>query len=254
MTVDLVPIQGSLDSLKSQVKGSKLVIPSISIGNVPQLSADLFIHNLQTKLVAQLDSTYLYPFASPVDYVDNGKQVDHDVGVSTALELYYNEELNLSIIQQRSPILSDYSQNFLDYLVSVVTELEFNEVLLLDSNDHALKTDLNYSDPIELYSNDLNERFKSLNVSNTSNLDKAKELFTPFVSNLIHNLNNTTTITALLIYVYEGDNFYDAELFTKKALDVLNISIPSNFQKPKSWGGVYGDRPIPTGYEEGLFG
>jgi len=258
MVSSIYPIQkeSTADSIKDQLRGSSLIIPSISIGNVPQLVVDLLIHNLDLKLIARLDSLFLYPFASPVDYVD-GKQSNVKPGsISTALELYYNEELKLSVIQQRSPILPDYTQNFLDYLLSLVKDIGFNKVILLDSNDEALKGDINFGKPLELYSNELEERFKSLKVSNTSDLDKVKESFTPLINALVNETNKIKEVTlqALLMYVYEGDNFFDAQIFVKEVLNLLAIDQPKTFAQPISWEGVYGDRPIPTNFEEGMFG
>lgn len=246
----------SVDSLKAQLKGSRLVIPSVSIGNVPQLAVDLLIHNLDLKLVATLDSLFLYPFASPVDYVEEKDDKPVPGAVSTALELYHNKDLNLSVIQQRSPILSGYTQNFLDYLVTIVNEFGFGKVVLLDSNDFALKEDINFEKPLELYSNELTERFKSLKVSNTNDLDKVKDSFTAFTNALVTEINKVKDVTlqALLMYVYEGDNFFDAQVVAKEVVDLLDVKQPKQLVKPKSWEGVYGDRPIPRSLEDGLFG
>lgn len=258
MTASIYPVtsEQTLDSLRHQLKGSKLVVPAISIGNVPQLSVDLLIHNLQLKLVARLDTLFLYPFAAPVDSAGDDKKVVKDGSASTALELYYNEELKLSVIQQRSPIIPDYSQNFLDYLVTVIKELGFGKVLILDSNDYGLKGDVDFEKPLELFSNELEERFKSLKVSNTNDLDKVKESFTTFTNALVTEINKIKEVTlqALLMYVYEGDNFFDAQVVTKEVFDLLKIAQPKHLIKPKSWEGAYGDRPIPTNFEEGLFG
>lgn len=258
MTVSIYPVSNgaSIGDLKAQMNGSKLVVPAISIGNVPQLSVDLLIHNLNLKLVARLDSLFLYPFAAPVDYVQGREETRSKDSISTGLELYYNEELKLAVIQQRSPIIPEYSQNFLDYLLGVIQELSFGRVLVLDSNDYALKGDLDFERPLELYSNELEERFKSLKVSKTNDLGKVKDSFTTFTNALVEELNKLKNVTlqALLIYVYEGDNFYDAQVVAKEAFDLLEIEQPKELVKPKSWEGAYGDRPIPTHFEEGLFG
>jgi proteasome chaperone 2 len=52
-----------------------LIIPSVSCGNIPQLTVDLLIHSLDFSLVSRLDDSYLHPFASPVDHVE-GQQVE----------------------------------------------------------------------------------------------------------------------------------------------------------------------------------
>jgi proteasome assembly chaperone 2 len=44
-----------------QFKGSTLLIPSVSLGNVPQLTCDLLITTLKLPLVGYLHSPYIYP-------------------------------------------------------------------------------------------------------------------------------------------------------------------------------------------------
>jgi len=44
-----------------EFKGSTLLIPSVSIGNVPQLTCDLLIATLKLPLVGYLHSSYIYP-------------------------------------------------------------------------------------------------------------------------------------------------------------------------------------------------
>lgn len=46
-----------------EFKGSTLVIPSVSIGNVPQLAVDLIIATLNVPLVGYMTSPYLVPCA-----------------------------------------------------------------------------------------------------------------------------------------------------------------------------------------------
>ncbi|KAH3678469.1 hypothetical protein WICMUC_001486 [Wickerhamomyces mucosus] len=252
----------SEESIISKLKGSRLVLPTISIGNVPQLSTDLLVYNFNLIPIGRLNSQFLYPFASPQDYViDNVNSTTNNT--TTALDLYFNESLNLTIIQQRSPILPGYHQNFINYIVQLINNIGFESLLILDSNESALQTDVNYNRPLELYSNDLNERFKSLRVTNINDLKKSKHSFTKFTNKLVESIQNNSTIdnfivSSLVIFVYEGDNTIDAQVLTKEAIDLLEISQPSSssqyWKVPKSWSGVYGDRPLPKSLEEGLFG
>lgn len=55
------------DSAVPEFKGSTLVLPSISIGNVPQLAIDLLITTLTVPLVGYLTSPYLVPCAGTVE-------------------------------------------------------------------------------------------------------------------------------------------------------------------------------------------
>lgn len=68
--------------IESTLKDSILIVPAVSAGNVPQLTADLLIYTLGLKLVGRLDDTYVYPFIGPRD----GPEGSDLSGISTALE------------------------------------------------------------------------------------------------------------------------------------------------------------------------
>lgn len=55
-------------------------------------------------------------------------------------------------------------------------------------------------------------------------------------------------------YVYEGDNFNDAELFANKLAQILNLGTNITWVRPVSWLGVYGDKPVANATEDGLYG
>src|SRR5579859_7951884 len=50
-----------------EFKSSTLILPSISIGNVPQLAIDLLITTLKLPLVGYLTSPYLLPCAGTLE-------------------------------------------------------------------------------------------------------------------------------------------------------------------------------------------
>lgn len=61
---------------------SILVVPAVSAGNVPQLTADLLIYSLGLELVGRLSDQYLYPFAGPRDAPEGVESS----GISTPIE------------------------------------------------------------------------------------------------------------------------------------------------------------------------
>ncbi|ODQ81841.1 hypothetical protein BABINDRAFT_160072 [Babjeviella inositovora NRRL Y-12698] len=257
-----------------------LIIPTVAIGNVPQLATDLLIHTYLFQKVRVLSGRYLYPFASPRD--TTGAAAD---GVSYSLELYYCKTLNVATIQQRSPVLSGHLGNFVKEVILPLIESEkFARVVILDSSDAGLlmrdtpwdeyfgaraPEDAQTPSTFELYETEINlsltARLGGLKLhSDELSLEEEKlqhsSLYTRFVMRGLRELSALGTdashvlkVTALLTYVYEGDNFRDAEALASKVVDVLQLE-SAQWLKPVSWEGVYGQRTIPDSMEEGIFG
>lgn len=202
-----------------------LVVPCVLIGNIPQLAVDLLICNFEFKRVKALDDEYLYPFFSPMDSNDENQY-------TTALELYHSEKYGFSLIQQRSPILPNFTKKFGEYLNTVAAQ--FDLVIVLDSGDLGV----HQGEPIEVFT-PLNKSIESLSIEDTS----------PAPS-IIKYLENPKVIK---IYAYEGDNFNDAKILAGKVIQDLQQPIP-HWITPVSWKGVYGDKPTPILMEEGIYG
>lgn len=134
MSFHSVQGENPIDAL-NKLQNSTLVLPLVTIGNIPQLAVDLLIHNYDLKLVGRLDDTYVYPFISPQDYVGDERKA----GFSTALEVYHSETLKLTVLQQRSPILPGFTKVFYEELIiPFVATAEFSAVYLLNSSDLSL--------------------------------------------------------------------------------------------------------------------
>ena len=65
-----------------EFKGSTLIIPSVSIGNVPQLAVDLLIATLKVPLVGYMSSPYLVPCAGTRE----GSSLFGQAGIACPLE------------------------------------------------------------------------------------------------------------------------------------------------------------------------
>lgn len=129
-----------------------LLFPLISTGNVPQLTIDLILHSLAPEFTFQkhLNDDYLYPFLGPLDYSNENDtsiySIDHDDNTagnhgkmakktfSNAIELFANKDKSVYIIQQRTPIINDYVNNFIvEVLIPLVKEYNFTNITILDS-------------------------------------------------------------------------------------------------------------------------
>lgn len=238
----------------SVIKGSTLIIPSVSVGNVPQLCSDLLLHNLDFESIGSLDTKYLYPFISPIDYLESPKY-----GISTGLEIYYSKKNNITLIQQRSPIISNFTKVFVDNVITpFIEKYEFKDFLLLDSGDCGLQEKVPVS-TIETYTNEdiLSRSLESLKLSeNVLSLNDTNYTHSKYIKYLIDKLTSkgSTNINVLMIYVYEGENFYEATMLANKVISKLNIEEIKDWVKPISWKGVYGDKKAPTAMEEGIYG
>lgn len=232
-----------------------LIIPSVSIGNVPQLATDLLIQTFDFTRIAHLKDQYLYPFASPIDYsVSQGPQP----GISTALELYYSEKHKLTLVQQRSPIIPTFAKKFVqDVMVPFINDMDFKEILLLDSGDSGLKENI-VPDYIETYTNEdlLSKSMESLKLSdNVMSLNDVVYGHSPYFKYFISELTGKLSLNVLVIFVYEGQNFYEANVLANKVATKLELTLPeTSWITPISWQGVYGDKPVPTSMEEGIYG
>jgi len=244
----------------SDLEDSTLIIPSISIGNIPQLANDLLIHSLSFIKIGNLNHTYLYPFASPIDTLND---VGQKKGISTAAEVYHNKELKLTIIQQRSPIIPGCTKTYVNEIIlPFIKETKMVKFLILDSSDAGLVENLSPG-TIEFYTNEdlLNKSLETLKIG----LGEAIQLkdddysHSSYIRSLVTYLQSGDVssdfeVNVLVSYVYEGDNFLDGEHLANKTIEVLNLSPIDNWIRPRSWLGVYGDRQVPNAMEEGLFG
>lgn len=266
MSIDIRPFERVVEHKTTDIEGSTLIIPSISIGNVPQLAIDLLIHTYNFVKIGNLDSIYLYPFSSPIDTAPDPEIVERTKGVSGALEVYYNDKLKVSIIQQRSPILPSFTSTYInEVIIPFLAGGKFSEVLILDSSDAGLLEDFQPG-KIQVYTNEdlLNNSLGSLNILKKDAIQLSSKysydhsVYAGLLIKALDELNlkseSSIDLNVLVAYVYEGDNFQDGEILANKVNSILDLEQITSWIKPLSWLGAYGDKPVPNAMEEGLFG
>ena len=251
-----------------------LLLPLVSTGNVPQLTIDLMLHSLASEFqfIRALDGVFLHPFLGPLDHsLDQDKPIlyksklDSGSKFSTALELFYNEEKNFYIIQQRTPIIQGYMNNFIkETILPLIMEFKIENVIVLDSfgvldelNLEGRNFNSNKSNGFcslgSCNINSINELTRNFNTSlnvNTNNGnnhsnnevdwfkftgDSVQQEISPkqdifkFAYHLINsNLTTGSTLNEikyLTCFVHEGDNSMDAKMFTEWILRLLNLSL-----------------------------
>ncbi|PAA61264.1 hypothetical protein BOX15_Mlig003375g1, partial [Macrostomum lignano] len=100
------------------------VLPSVSVGNVGQLAADLIISSGRLYSVGYWHSASLTPVCGPGPF--GGPPC-------TAAELWESEQRRIVVLQLRSPVLACRRRRFLDEACSLIAECGFARVLLLAS-------------------------------------------------------------------------------------------------------------------------
>ncbi|KAG1142440.1 hypothetical protein G6F37_008342 [Rhizopus arrhizus] len=114
-----------------QLKGSILILPMVSIGNVPQLTADLFIHTFSLDRVGFLDTDTVTPVSS--------LREDSQLGATVPIEVYQSRDRQWTCIQQRSPTIKGKRKSYVDELVQFASH--FDRVVLLTSMDASSRLD-----------------------------------------------------------------------------------------------------------------
>lgn len=242
-----------------KITGSVLVIPVVSIGNIPQLATDLLLHNFGFCKVGTLLDMFLYPYISSVDHLELQTPPS---GVLFALEVYYNEKHNVTLVQQRSPIILGMTKAHVEQVLRPFKEMaQFSGVLILDLADAGLEEQIA---PIRLFSNgsvdlllgqlDILKSEASplplqLGIESLEKLPRSLEIST---RKYVEEFSSAPT-KVVVSYVYEGDNSYDALNMASLVAQMLKLG-ETKWEKPVSWFGVYGDRPVPNALEEGLYG
>lgn len=247
----MIPEEGFL---LSALEDSVLIIPAISVGNIPQLTADLLLHTFDFQKVATLEDEYLFPFASPVDHVVTKKAPS---GLSFAIEVYYSIEHHVTLIQQRSPIIPGFNETHVsEVIVPFIEASNPQHVIVLDSANSALVEGALQGD-VRVHTNEdlLSESFLSLLIDKSSvrPISEAEVHFSDHTKALEKSVKAISNLVVLETFVYEGDNFYDARTLALKVVEMLNLP-PKVFETPASWLGVYGDKEVPLAMEEGLYG
>ncbi|CAG7846171.1 Proteasome assembly chaperone 2 {ECO:0000256/PIRNR:PIRNR010044} [Serendipita indica DSM 11827] len=245
-----------------------LILPSISKGNVPQLACDLLIASLGLQHVGSLDPKYLVPVV--------GGRERGERGISTPLELFSSNDSPVAIVQQRSPVLKAYKEEFVKELVDWIQKFSFKSVVVLAGMDTTNRSDAQMQSPsyylippsTSSLPDQLSERLSILPAYEAppvplylqkpdSNSAQPKEdggvpvipgggLARRILSSL--STANIPTL-AILQFVMEGDNRGDAGMMVAVLNRVLDLDLQA-IKEPGSWkNGLFG-----SNHDGSLFG
>lgn len=140
-------------------KGTTLILPSVSIGNVPQLTTDLLLSTLKLDRVGCIEDENVIPVLGPADRPHNETSTSSSASTATfagtgtgvaaaggllslAVEVFQSKDGKWTLIQQRSPTVSHRSHHYTDNLLQFIRDSEFDQVVLLASADGARRIDI----------------------------------------------------------------------------------------------------------------
>ncbi|KIY44426.1 hypothetical protein FISHEDRAFT_67535 [Fistulina hepatica ATCC 64428] len=232
-----------------------LIVPVVSTANVSQLAADVMIASFFLQRIQSLDlAKYLIPVV--------GARDDNVPGIVTPLELYGSPDCRFAVIQQRSPAVKAYKQQFVDALLAFCQDASPSAIIFLSGVDTSDRTDeqmitLTYyyipsSSPLDAACVEsavgLPIPCYTSPVTPSDALASAKSNdgvpFMPgggLTRRILRSVTSTMPPTLCLIqFCTEGDNGSDAKLLAAVCSKLINVE-PAQWRQPSSW-------------ETGLFG
>ncbi|KNZ77105.1 Proteasome assembly chaperone 2, partial [Termitomyces sp. J132] len=228
--------------------------PVVSTANVSQLAVDLLIASFSLQRLAIINPEFLVP-------VVGGREGDGE-GITTAAELYGAPEMNILVIQQRSPVLKSRKEDFVSNLLEFIEKSGIVSVLFLSGVDLSNRTDTQMFTPTyqlqprngPSLSGTALDALTTLPIATytspvlQSPHESVQEIGVPFIpgggltrrilASLPKNWNIPTA--SLLQFVLEGDNRADARLFAAVAAKVIGQDV-LEWQQPNTWNvGLFG--------------
>ncbi|KAL1407088.1 hypothetical protein Q8F55_006501 [Vanrija albida] len=241
-TGPLYPVAG-FDA--SALKGATLIIPSVSLGNVPQLAADLIVSSLGLRRVAFLgtgDTTA--PFAGQGE----------DGLVTGGLELYGAAGQPIFVLLQRAPTLKAKKDAHVELISALAHNYGVELALVLTSLDAANQDDAQLLTPHQAVvppspgAHPALGRLAQLpalklTLEAAAHTPKETATYPPFLpgAGLTRRILGALADVpsgAVSAWVVEGDNRGDAHALAGVALGVLGID--AQITEPATWKGLFG--------------
>ncbi|KAB0790469.1 hypothetical protein PPYR_15158 [Photinus pyralis] len=224
---------------KIDVTNFALVIPSVAVGNVGQLTIDMLITSYHFKKYATVWHPAIIPTAGGDPFFED------PVAVSTACELFVHEDLQLVVMQIRSGLESNLALSFIQNLKTALTPFHFKQVIIL-SSAFAYELHNVTSSHFRYVSDDNVTRFQDLNVPRLEkDADGEYTIYGGgYATSLYNSLRDSYSCTILFKYTSEGDNRPDAFEMLKILCNYLQFSpTTTTIVYPNSWKYAFGNPP-----------
>lgn len=223
------------------LQGYNFILPSVSVGNVPQLTIDLVITTFNLEKLSSVWHPAIVPCVGRDPYFDTEE-------ISMACELFFSRNLKMIVMQLRSTFEPQHMQSFFEELKKELENFKLNKIIILtsifDYELHEIENDrFFYVHEDNKSSEEFNMQKLQKDVSGTYFLNGGG-----FALKLYKCLDN---MKCFIIgkYVSEGDNRSDASSLLLKVLPLVGINGDiSKFVYPSSWKYVFGGPPPPGLY------
>jgi len=209
-----------------------LIIPSVSVGNVPQLTVDLIISTYELTKAASIWHPAVVPSVGADPFYAN------NTTICTACELYTNAKLKLAVIQLRSTLEQQFIKSFMTEFTAELHKIKFGKIIILSS----------------LFAQNMHDVTapKFLYKANKENLEippigDEDTVGSGFANRLYNALTESDTLNVILIFKYtsEGDNRPDAVEVVNllKSMHSKLMEKQCDIKFPYSWEFVFGNPP-----------
>ncbi|CAO3683738.1 unnamed protein product [Rhizopus microsporus] len=216
----------------AQLKGSTIILPMVSIGNVPQLTADLLIQTFHFERVGFIDTDTVIPVSSQ-------REDNNQIGSTTPIEVFQSKDRRWTCIQQRSPTIKEKRKSYVDHITAFASQ--FDQVIVLTSMDASRRLDSQINSvPFRvLGSGDYVNRSKALGIPILEESSERIHLPGSGLSRHVYKqLEDKATV--LIMFALEGDNVQDSIDFGNYIHRVLELEQITQFTPPKSWEFLFG--------------
>jgi len=239
----------------TQIKNSTLIVPSVSVGNVGQLTCDLIINTLQMKKVGYFCPKCFLPVVGNNPFYSSNADKNC---LSLNNEVFYSADHNITVIQLRSSLIKTRQNEFFDGIWRFFSEYQLSQLIVLASCHAYERSDQQTGSPSLRYvaSPALEDTMKTLDWKKLEERDIGygeRQLFLPgagFGKDLfVESCTKSLPVAMLLIFCSEGDNIPEAKLLANY-LNQWKKTTKENgvWKAPNSWVNLFGNAPPPSIY------
>ncbi|KAI0211933.1 Proteasome assembly chaperone 2 [Lamellibrachia satsuma] len=247
--------------------GYTLIVPSVSVGNVGQLTVDLIVSTLHMDRIGYLSTDAVYPVVGNDPFSTKGSS--DKCQLVTAIEVYECTDKKITVVQQRAPLVRGKRKQFVSELCHWIQTCNFTKVIIVTSSFSHERVDTQIAgtqlrfllSPVletregvtlrdHLHWLELEHRCPltgGLQDGPSSEDSGQGEIFLPgagFAKDLFETLASADVCVALLmLFCSEGDNAMDAiQLATalNTWLSLISLKTKQSWRIPPSWKLQYG--------------
>eukprot|EP00732_Lithocolla_globosa_P004248 Lithocolla_globosa_v1_NODE_3811_length_1574_cov_5.762344.p1 type:complete len:264 gc:universal NODE_3811_length_1574_cov_5.762344:1415-624(-) len=230
---------------KQSFANTVLIMPSISIGSVGQLTMDLLINSLSLKHIGWLDDANVLPVVGNDAYGSPTRTQKGTLALN--LEVFQGEKFTL--LQQRAPFCQGGAKKYAENLLKWIQESQFLYVVIVSGSDVRLAMENQLADRLVFScSATLPDAIQKKAESLLKTVDKKEngELMvrgTGIAKMMCGRCQQLDVpFLALFLFTTDGDNLMDGVTMANLLHTLLQFSVEDGFSwvPPPSWSNLFG--------------